>query len=436
LLEALLELRSGEGPASVQGAADRLLRANAPWALDMGRLASGLIASAGDERDQRLLVNWTLSPAGRTFADLGREEDLPRRHVNKLVRQAEARVRQALPASPAPLPWLVSTLRSRLGAIAPAEQVEAELDRFGARKPPAPELLGWLAGPYSPVPDRPGWVAAQPHDVAARTAACLAEDGGVRRLVDMEAELADLGIATRYLVPWLRACGAAVVHDVAVPVNGPLADVVERLLDAYGTARTSEEIAADLAGCGRAVEPAALAKVVGNRRRFARSTAGGVRLAVWGQDEHPPVEKVPRPPLAKLPAKAPAPTKPASGQPGGQDRLWLWVRVDAEVLRGSEAAVPVALVEGLGLAPFGHRTFSGRWGPVTLAHEPPQPTRGAVRAVALAAGARPDDTLLLGFGVRGDLEVEVRRGASQAGPPEVTAAAAVVFPEIVSGGNP
>jgi hypothetical protein len=112
------------------------------------------------------------------------------------------------------------------------------------------------------------------------------------------------------------------------------------------------------------------------------------------------------------------------------------VRVDAEVLRGSEAAVPVALVEGLGLAPFGHRTFSGRWGPVTLAHEPPQPTRGAVRAVALAAGARPDDTLLLGFGVRGDLEVEVRRGASQAGPPEVTAAAAVVFPEIVSGGNP
>ena len=368
-----------------------------------------------------------------TFADLAGEECLPRRHVNKLVRRAEARVRQALTAAPAPLPWFVSTLRSRLGAVATAEQLRAELDRVGAHKPPAPELLGWLAGPYSSVPDRPGWVAVQCQDVAARTAACLAQDGGVRRLVDIEAELADLadlGIATRYLEPWLRACGAAVVHDVAVPMNGPLADVVERLLDAYGTARTSEEIAADLAGCGRAVEPAALAKVVGNRRRFARSTAGGVRLAAWGKDEHPPAKDAPRRPLAKTHA----PTKPESQ--GGQERLWLWVRVDTAVLRGSEAAVPVALVEGLGLAPFARRTFSGRRGPVTLAHEPPQPTRGPVRAVALAAGARPDDTLLLGFGVRGDLEVEVRRGAGQAGPPEVPAAAAVVFPEIVSGGNP
>ena len=54
-----------------------------------------------------------------------------------------------------------------------------------------------------------------------------------------------------------------------------------------------------------------------------------------------------------------------------------------------------------GLGPAARRTFSSRWGPVTLAHDTLQPTRGPVRAVALAAGARVDDTLLLGFGPPG-----------------------------------
>ena len=113
------------------------------------------------------------------------------------------------------------------------------------------------------------------------------------------------------------------------------------------------------------------------------------------------------------------------------ERLWLWVRVDGEVLRGSEAAVPVALVEGLGLAPFARRTFSSRWGPVTLAYDAPQPKRGPVRAVALAAGARPDDTLLLGFNSEGNLDVEVRHGSGQVPQPDKGATELTIFPEII-----
>jgi hypothetical protein len=106
-----------------------------------------------------------------------------------------------------------------------------------------------------------------------------------------------------------------------------------------------------------------------------------------------------------------------------------------EVLRGSEAAVPVALVEGLGIAPLARRTFSSRWGPVTLAYDAPQPKRGPVRAVALATGARPEDTLLLGFSPKGDLDVEVRHGSGQGPEIEESTTELSIFPEIVSGGT-
>jgi hypothetical protein len=137
--------------------------------------------------------------------------------------------------------------------------------------------------------------------------------------------------------------------------------------------------------------------------------------------------------------KGSAPSQPAAAKSrpsGNPTRLWLWVRMDAEVLRGSEAAVPVALVQGLGLAPMTRRTFSSRWGPVTLAYDGPQPARGSVRAVALAVGARPDDTLLLGFSASAhDVAVELRRGSVPTVPPDGTSAGVTLFPEIATGGT-
>ncbi|MGH9073625.1 MAG: hypothetical protein ACRDZQ_05850, partial [Acidimicrobiales bacterium] len=94
-------------------------------------------------------------------------------------------------------------------------------------------------------------------------------------------------------------------------------------------------------------------------------------------------------------------------------RSWLWVRVDRDVLRGAEAAVPLATVELVGLRPHHRRTFSSRFGPVTLVHDGDQTTRGSVRAVALAAGAGDGDTLLLGFSGAGDFVVEVHRPPGQ-----------------------
>ncbi len=432
ILEALLEQRSGGGPEAVRLAADRLLREHARWALDLDKPAAALVQVAGTERDRRLFRSWSLHPDGRTFEELATEEGVPRRQVNKLVRRAESRVREGLATSPAPLPWVVSTLRTRLGTAATQRQVASELDRLAAGKPLVRELVTWLAGPYLPVPNRPGWVATQPKGLLARTAACLASDGGVRRLVDVETELADLGVRPDHLAAWLRASSATVVHDVAVSTSGPLADVVLRILDAHGSARSREEIAADLAAAGRTPEPPVLESAL-RERRFTHTSDGAVSLVEWEQSPAGTSTGAGRrgPTVGNARVKVHTPCDQAE-----QERLWLWVRVDGDVLRGSEASVPVALAEGLGLAPLTRRTFSSRWGPVTLSYDTLQATRGPVRAVALATGAKVDDTLLLGFRKTGDLEIEVRCSSGRTGAMDDAAEKALIFPEIVSGGTP
>lgn len=436
VLEALLELRSGDGRPAVRDASDRLVRQNAPWALDLTAMARALIEAAGTERDQRLFLSWSLNPEPVPFVDLAAREGMPRRQAHKLVRRSESRVRAALTTAPAPMPWLVSALRSRLGAVAPAEQVGAELVRLGAREPPVGQLLLWLAGPYLRLKEQPAWLSSANPPVVARTATCLNEDDGVRRLADIEAELTDVGISACNFRLWLQANGAALVHDLAVSTKGPLADVVEHLLDAYGEARTLEQITADITAGERRVDAEDLARVVGDRRRFTQSPRGNVGLLSWGRENARAGAKArvaPANSSGSGPAGSGQPHEPLGAESGEQ--LWLWVRVDAETLRGSEAAVPVALVEGLGLAPLARRTFSSRWGPVTLAYDAAQPKRGPLRAVALAAGARPDDTLLLGFSPKGTLDVEVRQGTGQVPEIEECTTELSIFPEIVSGGT-
>lgn len=425
LLEALMEQWGSDGPPSVRVAADRLLRQAAPWALEFGPALASLVAATGDERSRRVFEAASLQPGDRSLVALAREEGLSDQRLGQILHRAGRRVREALAASPAPLRWLVSTVRSRLGAVTTevlATETLARLDVFGT---PAAELVLWLAGPYHPVPACPGWLSTDPRVVTARTLACLDADGGVGRLVDIEAELVEVGANADQLVPWLRACGAVVVHDLAVSVTGPLADVVERLLDAHGAARTVPQIAADLAEGGREAPATALDRAL-RGRRFGRTGDGPARLAAWGGDEEQRSSSGPVKKPSRSHASRPRP-------PVSDDRLWLWVRVDADVLHGSGAAVPVALVEGLGLAPLSRRTFSSRWGPVALAREGPAPTRGSLRAVALAAGARRDDTLLLGFSARGDVVVDVRCGSLQVSAPD-GAGAAGMFPQAFTGG--
>jgi hypothetical protein len=256
----------------------------------------------------------------------------------------------------------------------------------------------------------------------------------------VESDLADLGIRSGQLLAWLAANGATTVHDLAVMVEGKLPEATERLLDAYGVPRTTGEIGADLAAGGRVVDDRSLASALRNRR-FTHTATGQVCLAAWGPEEQRPTPTKRR--------RRPGPSRPArlarSDCPGldsapmgarsSPDRLWLWVKIDEQALRGSEAPVPVALVEGLGLEPPARRIFSSRWGPVTLAYDGTQPTRGSVRAVALAVGAHLDDTILLGFTASGDAAVEVRRAAVPVDGPGLTATAPVFFPEIANGGT-
>jgi len=427
ILEALLDRRNGDHPPDVCAAADRVLRAHAPWALDLEGGARSVIECAGDARRIRLFTGWAFGDR-RPTADLAREEGISGQLAGYQLQRAAARVRDAAATTP-PWPWLVEATRRSLGRLTTASALDEVLVRLGVATAPEAELLSWLAGPYHPVPHLPGWLAVEPRPAVSRTAACLASDGGVRRLPDLQAELDDLEVSPGQFVAWLQANGATVVHDLAVLVTGSLGDAVERVLDAHGSGRTAEQIECDLLAGGRSLEPGALERCV-RSKRFSRSTSGRIGLSTWGGEQRRPTKKASRPKKSR--------PEVSTAKESASERLWLWIKVDDDVLRGSEAAVPAGLVEGVGLAPLARRTFSSRWGPVTLAHDGPQPTRGSVRAVALAAGANPDDTLLLGFSATGDVAVEVRRGPGQLSPRDGSGEALVLFPELeyVNGGTP
>jgi hypothetical protein len=398
-----------------------------------------------------------LQPQGPSQGQLAQQEGVSAARVGQIIQDAQRRVRLALAASTGSLPWAVRSLRRQLGGVTTEGHLDAVLTRIGASERPAAQLLPWLAGPYAPVPGRPGWLAVESRPVVLRTTTSLRADGGVRRLTDVRADLADLEMDGHQLVLWLGANGATVIHDLAVRVGGPLADAVERVLDAHGQPRTEAEIAADLADGGRPVELSSL-RVVVRQGRFARAGSGAIGLAAWPEGELRALKRrrPHRPDRARPPGSSPAPgvrtpvadesstATPGGGQPAAGmseppasqgDRRWLWVQVDPDVLRGGEAAVPVALMEAVGLAPLTRCTFSSRWGPVTLAYDRPQPTRGSVRAIALAAGARADDILLLGFsGSTRDVVVEVRPGSALLDPPEDPSTDVTLFPEVATGG--
>lgn len=423
LLQALLATLAGDPPLAVREAAGEALRAHAPWALDLDSQLAGVVEALTDGRDRDVFVGWSLRRDARpTLADLGTELGISSTRVGQIRDRAERVARSALAASPPPLPWAVADIRRRLGAVT-SEQAAADLlARLGVDTGAAVAL--WLAGPYEPLANRDGWLATGGPSALALTAASIEADGGVRRLADIAADLGELEVGPGQLVGWLAASGALVLDgDLVVALSGAVVDVVERLLDAYGHELTTDELAACTARGGRDVGAAAVAAAVRNRR--FRRIEDRVGLADW---PHPTVAATGTPARRRSPSDDPPtpPTPPTPLELARVDgRLWLWVRVDQDVLRGAEGGIPLALVEGLAMQPHRRRTFASRYGPVTLAHDGLFPMRGSVRAIALAAGASVGDTILLGFSSRGDVAVDVRRPpadtSNPAGPPAVLA---------------
>ena len=303
VLEALLERWSGDGPPAAGEAAGRLLEAAAPWALDAGGALSTLLTAAGDERSRMVFAALCLPRGSRPAAgELASGLGVSGARVLQLRDRAEARVRDALGTAPFATRWLVASLARRLGPVAAEERAVRTLGRLGVGDPRgdpgAADLALFLAGPYHEVAGRPGWLATDPRSLVATTTAGLQADGGVRPLADLAGELAAAGVRPDELEAWLASSGAAVAHELAVQATGPLADVVERILDAHGSARSADDLAADLARAGRAVDPCTLARL-GGHRRF-RMADGALSLACWG-------------------AGCPAPTGPGQGLgPGGR----------------------------------------------------------------------------------------------------------------------
>jgi hypothetical protein len=167
-------------------------------------------------------------------------------------------------------------------------------------------------------------------------------------------------------------------------------------------------------------------------RRFEHSSAGAVGLADWststaarGRRGASAALAAPKgarrvDPIAEgsVPCAGDADgTEDGTGPDAEPDgRTWLWVRISADDLRGQESSVPLAVVEQAGVRTQSRRTFSSRYGPLTLSYENGEPSRGSVRAVALACGADVGDTLRLGFSARtSDVVVELHRQPADAG---------------------
>jgi hypothetical protein len=443
---ALLDLRTGDGPLPVRAAADRVLQQVAPWVLDVDSALQALRPTKVDDRSWALFCSWSSWRAPCSLQQLGAEAGLSGQRAGKIAHRVDARLRAGLDAAPPSLRWVVGSLGRRLGPVTTVVHLAGTLDRLGVEG--SAELLVWLAGPYRPVPDRPGWLAVDPATIVARSAACLSADGGVRRLADVVAEL---GLDAESGGNWLRACGATVIHDLTVLLTGPLASVVERLLDAHGRTLAAPTIASAITDGGRTLAAPALHRAL-RAPRFRRTPAGEFGLRDWGDEPFtepvpgpggasqrlkPEPRERPRTPRPEAEAAAAEARLPVAGEheSTADGRLWLWVRVDGDVLRGLDAVVPTGLMEGLGVGVGHRRTFSSRYGPIVLAYDGPQPIRGAVRAVTLAAGCYEGDTLLLGFSGAGDVVVEVRRTVGYGAAPLPTGAALTLSP-LTIGGTP
>ncbi len=379
LRRALERHASASGVADVRAAATRLLAAADP------RLAmlDQAWQAAGNHRDRGVFAHRALRPGGPTpTAELAEALGLSAARVLQIQAQAQKRSRDAVGPT---LEKLATDVAGRLGPVCRLASVDDALAAMGlpALDDPRAALLVWLAGPYLPAIGRTGWLATDPAGLRAGTGRLLQDDGGVRRLDHVTADLEVAGLASIDVRAWLDGLPIVILDGLVVAVSGNPTDVAERLLSATGRAMTAVDLAA---AASMELEATELDSRLRREPRFTRVDKDHFELSEWGGE--PFVEPDPH---------APAELFPGAGRGAPTGRCELRIEVDDDALRGTTAPVPLSVLEALGVACGGRRTFATRYGPVALSHAPDQASRGSVRPIALAAGAGPGDALLVEF---------------------------------------
>ena len=161
ILEALLDTRGGDNPTEVRHAAERVLRADAPWALDLTGSARTLIDSAGDVRSVRLFRSWVLC-GGRSLEDLARQEGISSQRVGQIVHRAEY-ARPARGGRDAPL--VLARVDGPPWPGCPHDQGRMwtrSWSGWASRHPRRPSCSDGSPVRTTLVPQRPGWVAVEP----------------------------------------------------------------------------------------------------------------------------------------------------------------------------------------------------------------------------------------------------------------------------------
>ena len=209
-------------------------------------------------------------------------------------------------------------------------------------------------------------------------------------------------------------------------------------MDAAGHGFTASDCRRLLLSGGRSVEEPELQRALLGRR-FRRLADDGYELASWSQASAS--ARASEPSTCKRPPPKFAATQPAAvfGRDAHSDdefaqiwesppastvlkpdtddsvfrRAWLSAIVDDDLMRGGECSVPESIVRCLGIGWRQRRTFSSRYGPVTLTNDGAEPSRGPLRPIAMAVGASPGDVLELGFAAGGDVVVEVRAASDE-----------------------
>lgn len=344
-----------------------------------------------------------------------------------------------------------SRLADQLGVLAPEDLVLAALRglRVDPGGQPARALL-YIAGPYQA--DDRGWsenlsagghgrVRAAIDEVFARTPAASIDalhDGLSRAGMTEEASWAFL----RSQPSWRR------FGDVYVRWNpDSTADMAEAVLQSTAAPMTPAEIHAAIGADTVSIHT--VSDALREHRRFARASRCTWALTTWGLDRYTNIadaiattidrlggkaaaEDIVADVLARFPDVAESSVRSflhtlAFVNDGGSyrrrrrrdpfndlpplrrirgafrnvdDEVRYALTVNAPVLRGSATPLPAAVANAAGMQPGQRKTFSNPQGDINVLWQLSS-VRGAIlssiRAQAVAAGAQPGDTLVLGF---------------------------------------